>query len=149
MNKQKKYSRRVKTPRRQKKPFSLLNIVNIILSIILAFSILITIFALRENSDDFYDSDSSLYYKLSEEYYSDLDARYYDSVVGNEDNPKAKKLSQYYAVGRYFEKAFFANAYETAGMTEKAASMRSQMDELETQMGEFSAEQEKIRKIFQ
>ena len=149
MNNQKKYSRRVKTSRRQKKPFSLLNIVNIILSVILAFSILITIFALRENANDFYDTDTSLYYRLSEEYYSDLDARYYDSVVGNENNPKAQKLSQYYAVGRYFEKAFFANAYEKAKKKEKAASMRVQMDELETQMGEFSAEKEKILKIFQ
>ena len=55
----------------------------------------------------------------------------------------------YYAVGRYFEKAFLANAWEKAGNTAKAQKLRAQMEELEPQMGQFAAEKQKIEMIFE
>lgn len=132
-----------------KKPVSPLNIVNIVLSVILGISILITIFVMRDASEVYYDSEQSLYYSLSEGTYTDLADRYNENAIGREDDRKVQKLSDYYAVGRYFEKAFFANAFEKAGMTEKAAVFRKRMEEIEPQMGQFSAEKERILKILQ
>lgn len=132
-----------------KKPVSPLNVVNIVLSVILGISILITIFVMRDASEVYYDSEQSLYYSLSEGTYTDLADRYNENAIGREDDRKVQKLSDYYAVGRYFEKAFFANAFEKAGMTEKAAVFRKRMEEIEPQMGQFSAEKERILKILQ
>lgn len=132
-----------------KKPVSPLNAVNIVLSVILGISILITIFVMRDASEVYYDSEQSLYYSLSEGTYTDLADRYNENAIGREDDRKVQKLSDYYAVGRYFEKAFFANAFEKAGMTEKAAVFRKRMEEIEPQMGQFSAEKERILKILQ
>lgn len=134
---------------RAKKPVSSLNILNIILSVILGISILITIFVMRDTSDVYYDNEQSMYYSLSEGTYTDLADRYNENGIGRENDPKVQKLSDYYAVGRYFEKAFFANAFEKAGMTEKAAAFRRRMEEIEPQMGQFSAEKERILKILQ
>ncbi len=138
-----------KRPVRAKKPGSALNVINIILSVILGISILITFFVMRDASDVYYDNEQSLYYSLSDGAYTELADRYYQNGIGREDDKKVQKLSDYYAVGRYFEKAFFANAFEKAGMTEKAAAFRAQMDEIETQMGQFSAEKDKILEILQ
>lgn len=134
---------------RAKKQISPLNIVNIILSVILGISILITILVMRDTSEVYYDSEQSLYYSLSEGTYTDLADRYNENALAKENDPKVQKLSDYYAVGRYFEKAFFANAFEKAGMTEKAAAFRKRMEEIEPQMGQFSAEKEGILKILQ
>ncbi len=144
----KKMRRPGTAPVRQKKPFSVLNVVNIILSVILALSILITIFVVREETEVYYDSENSMYYSLSDGNYSTLAERYYDNALGREDDPRIKKIADYYAVGRYFEKAFFANAFDKAGMTEKAAKCRAQMEKIEPEMGQFSAEKERILDIF-
>lgn len=134
---------------RAKKQGSVLNAINIILSVILGISILVTCFVMRDASDVYYDSEESLYYSLSDGRYSDLADRYNQSGIGREDDKKIQELADYYAVGRYFEKAFFATAFEKAGMTEKAAAFRAQMDEIETQMGEFSGEKDRILEILQ
>lgn len=132
----------------RKKRFSILNLLIIILSIILAISILITIFIVRDVGNTYYASESSLYYSLNSKEYSSLADRYYDNAAGNEDNPHVKKVEEYYAVGLYFEKAFFANAYKKAGDPEAEKKYRQQMEELEPKMGQLSAEKEQILKIF-
>jgi hypothetical protein len=48
----------------------------------------------------------------------------------------------------YFEKAFFANACKKTGDPDAEKKYRQQMEELEPQMGQFSAEKEQILKIF-
>ena len=149
MNKRMQAPGSSKKPVRAKKPVSDLSVINIILSIILGISIVVTVFMLKDTSDVFYDSERSLYYSLSEGNYSSLADRYNQNAVGREDDRKVQALSDYYAVGRYFETAFFANAFEKAGMTEKAAAFRKQLEEIETQMGQFSAEKEHILKILQ
>ena len=132
----------------RKKHFSILNLLIIILSIILAVSILITIFIVRDTGSSYYASESSLYYSLNNQEYSSLTRRYYDSAAGNEENSHVKKAGEYYAVGLYFEKAFFANAYKKTGNTNAEKKYRQQMEELDPQMGQFSAEKEQLLKIF-
>ena len=149
MNKRMQAPGSQKRPVRAKKPGSVLNVINIILSVILGISILITFFVMRDASDVYYDNEQSLYYSLSDGRYSDLADRYNQNGIGREDDKKVQRLSDYYAVGRYFEKAFFANAFEKAGMMEKAAAFRAQMDEIETQMGQFSGEKDRILEILQ
>ncbi len=133
---------------RRKKPFSILNLLIIILSIILAISILITVFIVRDVGNDYYPSESSFYYSLNSQEYSALTRRYYDNAAGHEDNPHVKKVGEYYAVGLYFEKAFFANAYKKAGNPEAEKKYRQQMEEIEPEMGQLSAEKQQILKIF-
>ena len=149
MNKRMQAPGSKKSSVRAKKKGSVLNAINIILSVILGISILITCFVMRDASDVYYDSEESLYYCLSDGRYSDLADRYNQNAIGREDDKKIRKLSDYYAVGRYFEKAFFANAFEKAGMTEKAALFHAQMDEIEKQMGQFSGEKDRILDILQ
>lgn len=133
---------------RRKKPFSILNLLIIILSIILAISILITIFIVRDVGNTYFPSESSFYYSLNSQEYSALTRRYYDNAAGNEDNSHVRKVAEYYAVGLYFEKAFFANAYKKAGNPEAEKKYRQQMEELEPKMGQLSAEKQQILKIF-
>ena len=133
---------------RRKKHFSILNLLIIILSIILAISIIITIFIVRDTGSTYYASESSLYYSLSNQEYSSLTRRYYDDAAGNEEDSHVKKTAEYYAVGLYFEKAFFANACKKTGDPDAEKKYRQQMEELEPQMGQFSAEKEQILKIF-
>lgn len=133
---------------RKKKHFSFLNLLIILLSIILAVSVLITIFVMRESGTTFYDSESSLYYSLENGEYSSLVRRYYDNAAGMEDDSRVRKLADYYAVGRYFEKAFFANACKKAQNPELENRYRRQMEEVEPEMGQFSAEKQQILKLF-
>lgn len=149
MNKRMTAPRRSSGHKPPKKPVSVLNVINIVLSVILGISILITIFVLRDTSELYHDSENSLYYSLSEGTYTDLANRYNENAIGREDDREVQKLSEYYAVGRYFEKAFFANAFEKAGRTEKAAAFRAQMEQIESQMGQFSSEKEKILEILE
>lgn len=130
------------------KGVSVLNILIVVLSIILAVSILVTISVFREETSAIYDSENSLYYTLRDEEYHSLARRYYDNAAGREDDPRVKDLAGYYAVGRYFEKAFFANAFMKAGDSEKEALYRRQMEALEPEMGEFAGEKEKILALF-
>lgn len=132
----------------RKKHFSILNLLIIILSIILAISIIITLFIVRDTGSTYYASESSLYYSLSNQEYSSLTRRYYDGAAGNEEDSHVKKTAEYYAVGLYFEKAFFANAYKKTRDPDAEKKYRQQMEELEPQMGQFSAEKEQILKIF-
>lgn len=133
---------------RKKKHFSFLNLLIILLSIILAVSVLITIFVMRESGTTFYDSESSLYYSMENEEYSSLVRRYYDNAVGKEADSRVRKLSDYYAVGRYFENAFYANAYKKAQNPEMENRYRRRMEEVEPEMGQFSAEKPRILEIF-
>ena len=134
--------------RRTRRLFSILNVLIVILTIVLAVSILITIHMLRDESILYYDKENSLYSYLSDGEYSALIDRYYENGIGKETDPRTRKAAEYYAVGRYFEKAFFANAFEKAGNMEKADRCRQQMEELETEMGQFSAEKKEILKLF-
>ena len=131
------------------KKYTLLNVLIILLSVILAISILVTVHAFREASPVYYDTDSSLYYHLKDGSYESLDRRYYENAIGRENDPKVQQVSEYYAVGRYFEKAFFAKAFETAGDSKKAARYRTEMDRLEKEMGDFSAEKQLILKLLE
>ena len=133
---------------RKKRHFSVLNLLIIVFSIILACSIMITIFAFRDSSTSFYISENSLYYSLSDREYSALARRYYENYIGNEEDARAKNVEEYFAVGRYFEKAFFANAWKKAQDPAQEERYRRQMEELEPQMGEFSGEKEQILKLF-
>ena len=141
-------SRQGMPPRKQKKKFSFLNLIIILLSIVLAISIVITIFSFREAGSIYYDDENGLHYRLTDGEYSALAERYYETAIGREDHPKVKRVSEYYAVGLYYEKAFFANAFEKAGMTEKAEQYREKMKSLEEEMGSFSAEKQKIGELF-
>lgn len=94
----------------KRKPFSFLNLVIVLLSFVLAISIITTIFVFRENRTVYYDSESTLYMYLSDEEYSTLANRYYDNVIGHEEDSQVRKVADFYAVGRYFESAFLANA---------------------------------------
>ena len=132
-----------------KKKFSLLDLLIILLSVVLAVSILLTIRSIRESGNAYYDTESSLYYDITDKDYASLADRYYNSGIGNENDPRVKKVSEFYAVGRYFEKAFFANAYEKAGSAEKAEKYRSEMIVLEEEMGQFIAEKQNILEILQ
>ena len=129
-------------------PFRAWHLLIIILSIILAISIIITIFIVRDTGSTYYASESSLYYSLSNQEYSSLTRRYYDGAAGNEEDSHVKKTAEYYAVGLYFEKAFFANACKKTGDPDAEKKYRQQMEELEPQMGQFSAEKEQLLKIF-
>ena len=133
---------------RRKKRFSFLNLLIIILSIILAISILITVFVIREWGSSYHSPESSLYYSLSNQEYSSLIRRYYDGAAAMEDDPRVQEVAEFYAVGRYFEKAFFANAYGKTGDSEREKKYRQQMEEIEPEMGQFSAEKQQILKIF-
>lgn len=133
---------------RQKRHFSIFNLLIIILSFILGVSILVTIFSVREAGKTFYDSESSLYNSLSDREYATLANRYYENAAGREDDPRVRKLAEYYAVGRYFEKAFFANAFRKAGNHDMETRYLQQMEEIEPDMGQFSAEKDQILKIF-
>ncbi|MBE6001214.1 MAG: hypothetical protein E7239_07460 [Sarcina sp.] len=132
-----------------KKPFSILNFLIVFLSIVLAFSIIISIHILRDVESVSYDQEQYLYYRLSDGEYASLAERWYENGLGNENNPQVKNVLDYYAVGRYFEKAFLANAWEKAGNTAKAQKLRAQMEEFEPQMGQFAAEKQKIEMIFE
>ncbi len=134
--------------RNKRRKVSFPDIVIIFLSIVLGISILITVHTIRDASGTYYDDESSLYYNLSDEDYVRLADRYYNTAVGNEEDPRVKKVADYYAVGRYFEKAFFANAFEKAGDTKRAELWRSQMNEIEPQMGQFASEKQKILSLF-
>ncbi len=134
--------------RNKRRKVSFPDIVIIFLSIVLGISILITVHTIRDASGTYYDDESSLYYNLSDEDYVRLADRYYNTAVGNEEDPRVKKVADYYAVGRYFEKAFFANAFEKAGDTKRAELCRSQMNEIEPQMGQFASEKQKILSLF-
>lgn len=132
-----------------KKPFSILNFLIVFLSIVLAISIIITIHILRDARSISYDQEQYLYYRLSDGDYAALAERWNENALGNEDRPEIKKVSDYYAVGRYYEKAFQANAWEKAGNTAKAQKLRAQMEELEPLMGQFAAEKQKILRLFE
>lgn len=121
----------------RKKHFSILNLLIIILSIILAVSILITIFIVRDTGSTYYASESSLYYSLSNQEYSSLTRRYYDSAAGNEEDPHVKKAREYYAVGLYFEKAFFANACKKTGDPDAEKNTVSRWKNLSLKWGSF------------
>ena len=123
---------------RRKKPFSILNLLIIILSIILAISILITVFIVRDVGNTYFPSESSFYYSLNSQEYSALTRRYYDNAAGNEDNSHVRKVAE----------AFFANAYKKAGNPEAEKKYRQQMEELDPKMGQLSAEKQQILKIF-
>ena len=71
---------------RAKKKGSVLNAINIILSVILGISILITCFVMRDASDVYYDSEESLYYCLSDGRYSDLADRYNQNATKRSGN---------------------------------------------------------------
>ncbi len=133
---------------RKKGRFSILNLLIILLSIILACSIMITIFVFRDSGSNYFFSESSLYYSLKDREYSALARRYYDNYIGNEEDPRAKNVKEYYAVGEYFEKAFFANAWKKAQDPVLEERYRRQMEEIEPQMGEFSGEKKQILKLF-
>ncbi|MDO5132190.1 MAG: hypothetical protein Q4D81_04290 [Eubacteriales bacterium] len=132
----------------RRRHFSLLDILIACLSVILAGSILISIFTLRESASIYYDREESLYYSLTDGDYAALAERFFDNGIGNEDDPNVKNVFDYYATGLYFEKAFYANALEKAGQPEKAQILRAQMEELEPQMGQFIVEKQKILRLF-
>ena len=132
-----------------KKPFSILNFLIVFLSVILAISIVISVHALRDAKSVSYDQEQYLYYRLTDGEYASLAERWYENGLGNEDNPQVKKVLDYYAVGRYYEKAFLANAWEKAGNTAKAQKLRTQMEELEPLMGQFAVEKQKIQMLFE
>ena len=119
----------------KRKPFSFLNLVIVLLSFVLAISIITTIFVFRENRTVYYDSESTLYMYLSDEEYSTLANRYYDNVIGHEEDSQVRKVADFYAVGRYFESAFLANAYQKAGNSEKEEKMRRKMESFGEEMG--------------
>ena len=133
---------------RPEKKYTLLNAAIIALSVILALSVLFTIRSFKEAAPIYYDSENTLYYSLSDKNYDSLAKRYNDTAIGREEDAKVKKVARYYAVGRYFEKAFFANAYEKAGMTEEAEMYHAQMEAIEPYMEEFAAEKENILALF-
>lgn len=133
---------------RKKGRFSILNLLIILLSIILACSIMITFFTFKESATDYYFSETSLYYSLKDREYSALARRYYENYIGNEEDPRAEKVKEYYAVGEYFEKAFFANAWKKAQDPVLEERYRRQMEEIEPQMGEFAGEKKQILKLF-
>ena len=132
----------------KQKTFSFLNLLIVLLSFVLAISILITFSVFRENRSVYYDSESTLYMHLSDEDYSTLASRYYDNVIGHEEDSQVKKVADFYAVGRYFESAFLANAYHKAGNMEKEEKMRQRMNEAEAAMGQFEAEKDRILSLF-
>lgn len=134
--------------KRQRRHFPVFNLLIIFLAVVLAVSIVFTVLMVREAGNDFYDRESSLYYSLNDHNYSTLARRYYENAAGREDDPRVKKLAEFYAVGRYFEQAFFANASIKAQDTERETRFRKQMEELEPQMGQFSAEKDRILEIF-
>lgn len=133
---------------KRKKRFSFLNVLIVLLSIILAFSIIMTIRMMSESRTGYYDSETSLYYLLSDGEYSSLLSRYYSNCVGYEEDPRIQNVAEYYAVGRYFEKAFYANAFKIAGNSERESEYRRQMEEIEPDMGQFSGEKQKILEMF-
>lgn len=137
-----------KAASKQKKSFSILNVIIILLSIVLAISILITIGVLRDTSSVYYDRESNLFYYLTDQEYSGLTTRYYDNGIGRENDSKVKAVADFYAVGRYFEKAFMAHAYEKADNQQKASQMREDMQALEPEMGQFAGEKDKILAVF-
>ena len=55
-----------------KKPFSILNFLIVFLSIVLAFSIIISIHILRDVESVSYDQEQYLYYRLSDGEYASL-----------------------------------------------------------------------------
>lgn len=132
----------------KRKPFSFLNLVIVLLSFVLAISIITTIFVFRENRTVYYDSESTLYMYLSDEEYSTLANRYYDNVIGHEEDSQVRKLADFYAVGRYFESAFLANAYQKAGNSEKEEKMRQKMESFGEEMGQFAGEKDRILSLF-
>ena len=134
--------------RKPGKKYTFLNVVIILLSVVLAISILITIYAVRDTSTVYYDNESSLQYMLTDKQYVRIAERYDLIAIGHPDAGPIRKLSEYYAVGRYFEAAFFEHAYETVGLTEKAEALRAKMDAIEAEMGEFAPEKENILKLF-
>ena len=138
-----------KGSRSGKKPFSILNFLIIFLSIVLAISIIISVYTLKDAENISYDQEQYLYYRLTDGEYAELAERWYENGLGNEDRPQVKKVLDYYAVGRYYEKAFLANAWEKAGNPAKAQKLRAQMEELEPQMGQFAGEKQKIRALFE
>lgn len=132
----------------RKRRFSVLNVLIVILSVILAVSIIVTIYVFRQERTVYYDSENSLYYSLSYGEYSSLVRRYYETAVGREEDPRIEKVADYYAVGRFFEKAFYANAFMKAQNPEKENLYRRQMEEIETAMGQFAGEKQKILQLF-
>ena len=132
----------------KRKPFSFLNLVIVLLSFVLAISIITTIFVFRENRTVYYDSESTLYMYLSDEEYSTLANRYYDNVIGHEEDSQVRKVADFYAVGRYFESAFLANAYQKAGNSEKEEKMRQKMESFGEEMGQFAREKDRILSLF-
>ena len=57
-------------------------------------------------------------------------------------------MADFYAVGRYFESAFLANAYQKAGNSEKEEKMRQKMESFGEEMGQFAGEKDRILSLF-
>ena len=120
----------------------------ILLSIVLAISIFATIMIFRDSINGYYNSENSLYYALNDRDYASLASRGHDCYIGRERDSQNQKVADFYAVGRYFEEAFFANAFLQNEDTERAVRYREMMEQTEAEMGQFAGEKKNILTLF-
>lgn len=128
----------LKEPRRL-----ILDIVIVILTLAVLFSLYYAISSFREAYEDGYSVDT-YYYRIEEGRYAELVELYYAET--DRQDPKDSGKEECYAVARYYEAASYYKMYLENGDTEKAEEQRQRMEEIAGEMGELSGEQENIRR---
>ena len=88
-------------------------------------------------------SVDTFYYRLLEEDHPSMVRLYYEN---EENNVKEEgDLGEYYGVAKYFEAASYYKIYQESGDTVRANYQKEKMDAALEEMGDLSAEAERIK----
>lgn len=132
----------MKSKRKTKSPIIIfLNIIIVLccLGVIIAAFSMIRSFYYTNYS---YSVDT-FYYRLLEEDYPSMVRLYYEN---EENNVKEEgDLGEYYGVAKYFEAASYYKIYQESGDTVRANYQKEKMDAALKEMGDLSAEAERIK----
>ncbi|MBR4529602.1 MAG: hypothetical protein IKO80_04895 [Lachnospiraceae bacterium] len=126
----------------------ILDIIIAVLTLILAVSIVMTVYTEHE-SDRYRYAPENYSYDMQEGNYKNLAVsfamRTYHPIPEDQITPA---LLPYAAVGRYYKDSFYLRIYETMGDTERAAQAREALTAERTDMGVYQPEADKIDRIF-
>lgn len=114
-----------------------LNIIIIVLAVVFVASCGFAITELTDSFSGYRNRESSFVYAIEDHRIRSLIENYYENVSA--DGKEKEAFSEYYAMAKYCEAAFFYKSFQALGDEERIAKQRELMDAAVAQMGELAA----------